>query len=236
VADRHVQGNLVVLPQAHAADFLLFCQRNPKPCPLLAVGETGAVAQPALGADIDLRSDLPRYRVWRHGQLVAEPTDITSLWQSDFVTFVLGCSFSFEQALLDEGIRLRHVEQGRNIAMYRTNRPTAQAGPFSGPLVVTMRPLNAADAIRAVQITSRYPAVHGAPIHLGDPAQIGIADLNKPDYGDVVEVLPGEVPVFWACGVTSQAALVQAALPLVITHAPGAMLVTDLFNHQLAAL
>jgi uncharacterized protein YcsI (UPF0317 family) len=234
-AQRHVQGNLVILPQALAGDFLLFCQRNPKPCPLLGVGEPGRVDLPALGAGIDLRHDLPRYRVWRHGQVVAEPTDIASLWQDDFVAFVLGCSFSFEQALIDEGVRLRHVDQGRNVAMYRTNLPTTAAGPFHGPLVVSMRPLRAADAIRAVQITSRYPAVHGAPMHLGDPAQIGIADLARPDYGDAVDVLPGELPVFWACGVTPQAALVQAAPPLAITHAPGAMLVTDLLNHQLAA-
>lgn len=235
LAERHVQGNVVILPQALAGDFLLFCQRNPKPCPLLAVGEPGDPRLPALGADIDMRSDLPRYRVWRHGRLVAEPGDISDLWQHDFVSFVLGCSFSFEQALLDEGIRLRHVEQGRNVAMFRTNLSAVPAGPFTGPMVVTMRPLSAADAIRAVQITSRYPAVHGAPVHLGDPAQIGIPDLSKPDYGDAVAVLPGEVPVFWACGVTPQAALVQAAPPLAITHAPGAMLVTDLLNHHLAA-
>ena len=235
LADRHVQGNVVILPQAFAADFLLFCQRNPKPCPLLAVGEPGNPALPTLGADIDMRSDLPQYRVWRHGRLTAEPAGIAELWQGDFVSFVLGCSFSFEQALMDEGIRLRHVEQGRNVAMYRTNIATADAGPFKGPLVVTMRPLSAADAIRAVQITSRYPAVHGAPVHLGDPLLIGISNLGNPDYGDAVDVLPDEVPVFWACGVTPQAALVQAALPLAITHAPGAMLVTDLLNHQLAA-
>ncbi len=235
LAQRHVQGNLVVLPAAQAGDFLRFCQRNPKPCPLLAVGEPGDPALPTLGAGIDIRHDLPRYRVWRHGRLDAEPTDIAALWQDDFVSFVLGCSFSFEQALMDEGIRLRHVEQGRNVAMFRTALPTEPAGPFRGPLVVTMRPLKAADAIRAVQITSRYPAVHGAPVHLGDPALIGIANLAKPDYGDAVEVRADELPVFWACGVTPQAALVQAALPLAITHAPGAMLVTDRLNHELAA-
>ncbi len=235
LADRHVQGNVVILPQAQAANFLLFCQRNPKPCPLLAVGEPGDPSLAALGADIDLRHDLPRYRVWRHGAVVAEPVDIGDIWQSDFVSFVLGCSFSFEQALMDEGIVLRHVQQGRNVAMYRTNIATVAAGPFQGPLVVTMRPLKAADAIRAVQITSRDPAVHGAPVHRGDAAHNGIQDQARPDNDDAVDVLPGEVPVFWACGVTPQAALVQAALPLAITHAPGAMLVTDLFNHQLAA-
>ena len=234
LADRHVQGNVVILPRALAADFLLFCQRNPKPCPLLAVGEPGDVSLPTLGVDIDMRSDLPRYRVWRHGLVVDEPTDITELWQGDFVSFVLGCSFSFEQALMDEGIRLRHVEQGRNVAMYRTNLAAAAAGPFKGPMVVTMRPLSATDAIRAVQITSRYPAVHGAPVHLGDPAQIGIHDLARPDYGDAVDVLPGEVPVFWACGVTPQSVLLDARPSLCITHAPGHMLVTDLLNSSLA--
>jgi uncharacterized protein YcsI (UPF0317 family) len=234
LAERHVQGNVVILPRADADDFLRYCQRNPKPCPLLAVGEPGDPTLAALGADIDIRSDLPRYRVWRDGQVVDEPTDIGALWRDDFFTFVLGCSFSFEQALLDEGLRLRHVDEGRNVAMYRTHIATEPAGPFRGPLVVTMRPLGAAAAIRAVQITSRFPAVHGAPVHLGDPALIGIADLARPDYGDAVAVLGDEIPVFWACGVTPQAALENARVPLAITHAPGCMLVTDRLNHELA--
>jgi uncharacterized protein YcsI (UPF0317 family) len=231
-----VQANLVVLPQADAADFLLYCQRNPRPCPLLAVTEPGACAVPSLGAGIDLRTDAPCYRVWRHGDLVQQPTDVRALWREDFVTFVIGCSFSFEWALLAEGIGLRHVAQGRNVAMYRTHIATEPAGRFSGPLVVTMRPLKAADVIRAVQITSRFPAVHGAPVHLGDPSLIGIRDLAHPDYGDAVEVKPDEIPVFWACGVTPQAALAAARPALCITHAPGSMLITDLRNHQLATL
>ena len=235
LADRHVQGNVVILPLDWADDFLRYCQRNPKPCPLLAVGDAGHPALPGLGQDIDIRTDLPRYRIWRDGQLVDEPQDIRALWREDLVTFVIGCSFSFEQALLDEGIRLRHVEQRRNVAMFRTSLPTVEAGPFRGPLVVTMRPLRAADAIRAVQITSRYPAVHGAPVHLGDPGLIGVDDLARPDYGDAVEVRADEIPVFWACGVTPQAALLNARPPLAITHAPGAMLVTDRLNHELAA-
>jgi uncharacterized protein YcsI (UPF0317 family) len=230
---RYVQGNLVVLPRAHAADFLAFCRANPKPCPLLAVGEPGDPTLPTLGEGIDIRRDLPRYRVWRDGVLSGEPTDIAALWQDDFVAFVIGCSFSFEQALLDDGIVLRHVAMGRNVAMYRTNIATTAAGPIAGPMVVSMRPLRAADAIRAVQITSRYPQVHGAPVHLGDPALIGIADLARPDYGDPVPVHADELPVFWACGVTPQAALVHAKLPLAITHAPGSMLVTDLLNQDL---
>ena len=231
-----VQGNLVILPQADAAEFLLFSQRNPRPCPLLAVGEPGQAALPSLGQGIDLRTDLPRYRVWRRGELVDEPTDVRALWRDDLVAFVIGCSFSFEWALREAGIVLRHQQQGRNVAMYRTGIATAPAGRFAGPLVVSMRPLRAADAIRAVQITSRFPAVHGAPVHLGDPALIGITDLARPHYGDAVEVMPDELPVFWACGVTPQAALAAARPDFCITHAPGSMLVTDLRNPQLAAL
>ena len=235
LAEDLVQANLVILPQRDAADFLLFCQRNPRPCPLLAVGDAGDPSIPSLGHDIDLRTDLPRYRVWRHGELVDSPTDVCDVWRDDLVAFLIGCSFSFEQALRVEGIRLRHVEQGKNVAMYRTDIATAPAGRFAGPLVVSMRPLTAADAIRAVQVTSRYPAVHGAPVHLGDPHRIGIASLARPDYGDAVEVRDDELPVFWACGVTPQAAIAQARPEFCITHAPGAMLVTDLLNVQLAA-
>ena len=235
LADEHVQGNVVILPEALAGDFLLYCQRNPKPCPLLAVSEPGQAMLPTLGADIDICSDLPRYRVWRHGEVVAEPSDISALWRDDLVTFVLGCSFSFEQALMDAGLPLRHVEHGKNVAMYRSNIATQPAGVFSGPMVVSMRPMKAADAIRAVQIPSRFPNVHGAPVHVGDPALIGIADLQAPDYGDAVAVMDDELPVFWACGVTPQAALVQARPEFCITHAPGAMLITDLLNQHLAS-
>lgn len=234
VADDLVQCNLVVLPQADAAEFLQFCGLNHKPCPVLAVSEPGSPALPSLGAGIDLRTDLPRYRVWRHGELVDEPSDVRALWRDDLVAFAIGCSFSFEWALRAEGIRLRHVEQGLNVAMFRTSIATAPAGRFAGPLVVTMRPLRAADAIRAVQVTSRFPGVHGAPVHLGDPSLIGIHDLQRPDYGDPVAVLPDELPVFWACGVTPQAALARARPALCITHAPGAMLVTDRLNSELA--
>lgn len=235
MVDGNVQGNIVILPEALAHDFLRYCQLNPKPCPVLAVGEPGKASLPMLGADIDIRTDVPRYRVWRHGELVAEPTDIRDLWRPDLVTFVIGCSFSFEEALVQAGLPIRHIEQGCNVPMYRTRIATEAAGPFFGPMVVSMRPFKAADAIRAVQITSRFPSVHGAPIHLGDPTLIGIADLARPDYGDAVDLLPGEIPVFWACGVTPQAAIAQARPEFCITHAPGAMLITDLLNHQLAA-
>jgi uncharacterized protein YcsI (UPF0317 family) len=234
MADGHVQGNVVILAESLANDFLRYCQRNPKPCPLLAVSEPGQAKLPTLGNDIDICTDVPRYRVWREGILVEEPTNINHLWRKDWVTFVIGCSFSFEQALMDAGLHLAHIEQKVNVPMYRTNIATQAAGVFHGPMVVTMRPFKAQDAIRAIQITSRYPNVHGAPVHLGDPSQIGIADLSKPDYGDAVRILPDEIPVFWACGVTPQAAITQAKPDLCITHAPGAMLITDLLNHQLA--
>lgn len=235
LADGYVQGNLVILPESLASDFLRFCQRNPKPCPVLAVGEPGQPALPSLGKDIDIRSDVPMYRVWRHGELKDEVTDIAGLWRDDLVSFVLGCSFSFEHALQEAGIRLRHIDENRNVAMYRTNIATEPAGPFSGAMVVSMRPMPAADAIRAVQVTSRFPTVHGAPVHIGDPAFIGIQDLGKPDYGDPVDLAPGDIPVFWACGVTPQSAILQAQPAFCITHAPGAMLVTSLLNQQLAS-
>lgn len=236
LAPAYVQGNLVVLPRDLAFDFMLFCQRNPKPCPLLAVGEAGDPLLPALGADLDIRTDLPRYRVWRRGELVDEPADVKALWRDDLVSFVIGCSFSFEWALLAAGVPLRHVASGRNVAMYRTNIATAAAGRFSGPLVVSMRPFKAADVVRAVQVTARFPNVHGAPVHIGAPEQIGIGDLSRPDFGDVPEIADGEVPVFWACGVTPQAAVMAVRPEFCITHKPGSMLVTDLLNDQLAAL
>lgn len=235
LAPNYVQANVVILPESFAGDFLRYCQRNPKPCPLLAVIEPGQYELPTLGTDIDIRRDVPRYRVWRRGELTAEPTDIQDLWRDDFVTFVIGCSFSFEQALLDDGMHLRHVDEAKNVAMYRTSIDTVAAGVFSGPLVVSMRPLRAADAIRAIQITSRFPGVHGAPVHLGNPALIGINSLAQTDYGDPVDVLPDEIPVFWACGVTPQAALLQARPEICITHAPGSMLMTDLSNHRMAS-
>ena len=235
LAPSHVQGNVVILPRAQAEDFLRYCQRNPRPCPLLAMSEPGDPRLPRLGADLDIRSDVPRYRVWRHGELIDEPTDVRSLWRDDLVSFVIGCSFSFEQALLDEGLAMRHIDQNKNVAMYRTNIETQPAGAFAGPMVVSMRPLRAAAAIRAIQVTSRFPDVHGAPVHLGDPRLIGIDDLSRPDYGDAVDVLDDELPVFWACGVTPQAALAAARPEFCITHAPGAMLVTDLLNRQLAS-
>jgi uncharacterized protein YcsI (UPF0317 family) len=234
VAPGYVQGNLAILPADHAEEFLRFCRANPKPCPLIGVSEKGVPAIPALGADLDIRTDIPRYRVWRDGALIDEPRDIRSAWRDDLVAFVLGCSFSFEEALLAADVPLRHIERGTNVPMYRTNIATTQAGRFHGPLVVSMRPMKPADAIRAVQITTRLPSVHGAPVHLGFPEAIGITDIGKPDYGDAVPLESGELPVFWACGVTPQAAIAAAKVPFALTHAPGFMLVTDLKNAQLA--
>lgn len=231
-----VQGNVVILPADLATDFLRFCQANPKPCPLLAVSEPGAAALPALGADIDIRSDVPRYRVFSHGELVEEPTDIRGLWRDDLVSFILGCSFSFEWALLEDGLRLRHQDCGVNVPMYRTSIETAPAGRFRGPLVVSMRPFRPADAIRAIQITSRFPGVHGAPVHIGKPELIGIRDLARPDWGGAVTVEADELPLFWACGVTPQAVIAEVKPDFCITHAPGSMLITDLANSRLAVL
>lgn len=236
LAPGHVQANLAILPADVANDFLRFCQRNPKPCPLLAVSEPGDPSLPALGKDIDVRSDIPRYRVWRDGHLVDEPTDVRALWRDDLVAFLIGCSFSFEEAMIDNGLPVRHIEQGCNVPMYRTSIATEPAGPFHGPLVVSMRPLKAADAIRAIQVTSRFPSVHGAPVHLGDPSLIGIRDIHQPDYGDAVEIRPGEIPVFWACGVTPQSVVAAVQPEFCITHAPGHMLVTDLLNSRMAVL
>jgi uncharacterized protein YcsI (UPF0317 family) len=234
LAPGYVQANLAVLPAAQAGDFLRYCQLNPKPCPLLGMSEPGDGRIPALGTDLDVRTDLPGYVVWRDGVPVECDTPATA-WRDDLVAFAIGCSFSFEEALIEAGIPLRHIERGGNVAMYRTRVQTTPAGPFGGPLVVSMRPMTPAHAIRAIQITSRFPNVHGAPVHFGDPAAIGIADIARPDFGDAAEIRAGEVPVFWACGVTPQSAIRAARPALAITHQPGCMLVTDLRNAELAS-
>ncbi len=231
-----VQGNLAILPAEAAGEFLQFCQQNPKPCPVIGMSSPGDPMLPMLGRDIDIRTDVPRYRVWRGGTVVEEPVDIHAHWRDDLVAFLLGCSFSFEEALIAGGLRIRHIDQGRNVPMYKTSVATSPAGRFAGPLVVSMRPFRAADAIRAIQITTRFPAVHGAPVHFGDPTEIGISDIGRPDYGEAVEIRSGEVPVFWACGVTPQAVVEAAKLPFCITHAPGCMLITDIRNSTLAVM
>ena len=236
VANGFVQGNLAILPEKFAAAFHRFCQLNPKPCPIVGMSAAGDPHIPALGLNLDIRTDLPRYRVWRDGEVVEEPTDIIVHWRDDLVAFVLGCSFSFEEALLAEGLPIKHIERKVRVPMYRTSIACQSAGSFAGPMVVSMRPFKPADAIRAVQITTRFPAVHGAPVHLGHPHLIGISDISRPDYGDAVPIEDDEIPVFWACGVTPQAVIAAAKLPFAITHAPGLMLVTDLENKHLAVL
>jgi uncharacterized protein YcsI (UPF0317 family) len=227
LAPGYLQANLVIVPEDLAFDFLRFCQRNPKPCPILEVTEAGAWEPRRVARGADLRTDLPRYRVYRRGVLIEEPTDIVEWWRDDLIAFLLGCSFSFEAAMQRAGLPVRHLEQSCNVPMYRTNVPCTPAGAFAGPLVVTMRPLTPAQAIEAVVITARYPQAHGAPVHFGDPTAIGISNLARPDFGDAVTVKANEVPVFWACGVTPQLALMEAKPELAITHSPGCMFVTD---------
>ena len=234
LAPGYAQANLVILPQKYAFDFLLFCQRNPKPCPLLEVLEPGKYRTEFLSSNADIRTDIPLYTIYRKGKLEATVKEIRDLWKVDFVTFLLGCSFSFEEALLRSKVPVRHIEENKNVSMFITNIPCRTAGVFHGPLVVTMRPIPSDKVTLAVQITSRYALSHGAPIHIGDPSMIGIKDLKKPDFGDPVTIKEREVPVFWACGVTPQAVAMKAKPSLCITHAPGHMFITDLLNEELA--
>jgi len=236
VAPGYVQGNLAILPASLAGDFLRFCQLNPKPCPLLAASAPGECRLPTLGEDLDIRTDLPRYRVFVRGEVVDEPSDIRAHWRDDLVAFVLGCSFSFEEALLDAGIELRHMTCDCTVPMFRTTIETVPAGPFHGPMVVSMRPMKPADAIRAIQVTTRFPNVHGAPVHIGKPELIGIKDIMSPDQGDAVPVKDDELPVFWACGVTPQSVVATVKPDFCITHYPGCMLVTDRRNSELAVM
>jgi uncharacterized protein YcsI (UPF0317 family) len=236
LAPGYTQANLAIVPRELAYDFLLFCQRNPKPCPLLEVLDVGDPEPRELAPGADIRTDIPRYRVYRQGVLVDEVDTITSYWRDDLVGFLLGCSFTFEHSLLDAGIAIRHLELGVNVPMFITTRPCKTAGVFQGPMVVSMRPIPYAQVVRAVQITSRFPAVHGAPVHIGDPSALGICDPQQPDFGAAVPVRPGEVPVFWACGVTPQAVIMQVKPELVITHAPGHMFISDQRDSDLAIL
>jgi uncharacterized protein YcsI (UPF0317 family) len=236
LAPGYAQANLVVLPKDIAFDFLLFCQRNPKPCPVLEVTEPGRYEPALVACGADLRLDVPLYRVYRNGKLVAEGRDVAGYWNDDLVCFLLGCSFTFESALIKAAIPLRHIEEGKNVAMYVTNIETKPAGIFAGPIVVSMRPIHESKVVRSVQITSRFPMAHGAPLYIGDPERIGIKDMKHPDYGDYVEVKEDEVPVFWACGVTPQAVALTSKPPLMITHSPGHMFITDILDEELAAL
>jgi len=232
----YAQANVVILPEKYAFDFLLFCQRNPKPCPLLEVLEPGKFKTELTASDADIRTDIPRYYIYRRGELEATVNEIKNLWEKDFVTFLLGCSFSFEEAMLRAKIPVRHIEENKNVPMFITHISCKPAGVFHGPMVVTMRPIPSEKVARVVQITSRYASVHGAPIHIGEPSAIGIKDLRKPDFGDPVTIKKGEVPVFWACGVTPQAVVMKARPDLCITHLPGHMFISDLLNEELAIL
>jgi uncharacterized protein YcsI (UPF0317 family) len=222
----YTQVNMITVPADWAYDVLLFCQRNPKPCPVLDVTDPGSWST-VLAAGADLRTDVPRYRVWENGRLIDEPSDVVDLWREDLVTFLIGCSFTFETGLADAGVPLRHVDQGRNVAMYRTRRECRPAGRLHGPLVVSMRQIPADLVDTATRVSGLMPAVHGGPVHVGDPGALGIDDLALPEFGDPTRAEPGDVPVFWACGVTPQAALMASRPPFAITHAPGYMLITD---------
>jgi len=222
-----LQANLAILPERWALDFMRYCQRNPKPCPISGVSDTGNPILRTLGREIDIRSDVPAYNIYREGRLVGSQADIGDLWQEDFVAFALGCSFTFEAALMRAGIPVWHIENDRTVPMFRSNIETVPAGPFGGPMVVSMRAIRADQVELAVETSRRFPAAHGAPVHWGDPAAIGIADVARPDWGDAAPMPEGHVPVFWACGVTPQVAIERAALPICITHKPGHMLVTD---------
>ncbi|MCG5212064.1 putative hydro-lyase [Streptosporangium sp. KLBMP 9127] len=224
------QANLLAVPSSLAYDLLLFAQRNPRACPVLDVGEPGAFRTEIFAGD--LRTDLPGYRVYEDGVPVADLSDVTRIWRADLVPFLIGCSFTFEDALLRAGVPMRHLEAGTNVPMYVTSVPCRPAGALAGPLVVSMRPVPAALVATAVKITSRYPAVHGAPVHVGDPAAIGVADLAAPDFGDPVPLHPGDVPLFWACGVTPQAAVMAGGIRFAIGHLPGHMAITDVRDHE----
>lgn len=238
LADGYVQCNLVILPEPQANDFLRFCQLNPKPCPIIAMSTEVGCPFIDVGAEepADIRFDLPEYNIFVGGELQSQVSDIQAHWRDDLVIFLLGCSFSFEEALIADGIDIRNITQNVNVPMYNTNIANVAAGPLAGNLVVSMRPMLAKDAIRAVQICSRFPSVHGAPVHLGDPSLIGITDLDKPDYGDAVQIKANELPVFWACGVTPQNVIRQAKVAFCITHSPGCMLVTNIKNSKLSVL
>ncbi|MCI6908057.1 MAG: putative hydro-lyase [Eubacteriales bacterium] len=229
----YAQANLVVLPKEDAFDFLLYTQRNPKPCPVLEVTDAGARTLSMIAPGADIATDIPKYRVYENGVLTGEYTDVSRFWRDDLVSFLIGCSFSFEAALLEAGVPVRHIEENRNVPMYNTNIPCLPAGKFHGNMVVSMRPLPPDKVVRAVTVTASMPRVHGAPVHIGDPKAIGIADIDRPDYGDAVTIRPGEVPVFWPCGVTPQNAVMASRPAFCITHAPGHMLITDVKNVEL---
>ncbi|WMX57866.1 putative hydro-lyase [Peribacillus sp. R9-11] len=236
MATGYAQANLAILKKEHAFDFLLFCQRNPKSCPLLDVTEIGSPIPKFAAKSGDIRTDIPKYRIYKYGELVEEVTDISDYWEDDMVGFLIGCSFTFEHALLNNDISIRHIEEDCNVPMYKTNISCIEAGIFHGKMVASMRPIPQQDVVRAAQVTSRFPAVHGGPIHIGDPGAIGVSNIQQPDFGDAVTIREGEVPVFWACGVTPQSIAMETKPAIMITHAPGHMFITDIRDEKLGVL
>ncbi|MFE4350154.1 putative hydro-lyase [Peribacillus butanolivorans] len=236
MANGYAQANLAILKKEHAFDFLLFCQRNPKSCPLLDVTEIGSPIPKFAAQSGDIRTDIPKYRIYKYGELVEEVTDISDYWEDDMVGFLIGCSFTFEHALLNNDIAIRHIEEDCNVPMYKTNISCIEAGIFHGKMVASMRPIPQQDVVRAAQVTSRFPAVHGGPIHIGDPGAIGVSNIQQPDFGDAVTIREGEVPVFWACGVTPQSIAMETKPAIMITHAPGHMFITDIRDEKLGVL
>ncbi|WP_342605329.1 putative hydro-lyase [Peribacillus sp. FSL E2-0159] len=236
MANGYAQANLAILKKEHAFDFLLFCQRNPKSCPLLDVTEIGSPIPKFAAQSGDIRTDIPKYRIYKYGELMEEVTDISDYWEDDMVGFLIGCSFTFEHALLNNDISIRHIEENCNVPMYKTNISCVEAGVFHGKMVASMRPIPQKDVVRAAQVTSRFPAVHGGPIHIGDPEAIGVSNIKQPDFGDAVTIREGEVPVFWACGVTPQSIAMETKPAIMITHAPGHMFITDIRDEKLGVL
>ncbi|CAH0181190.1 putative hydro-lyase [Peribacillus sp. Bi134] len=236
MANGYAQANLAILKKEHAFDFLLFCQRNPKSCPLLDVTEIGSPIPKFAAQSGDIRTDIPKYRIYKYGKLMEEVTDISDYWEDDMVGFLIGCSFTFEHALLNNDISIRHIEENCNVPMYKTNISCVEAGIFHGKMVASMRPIPQKDVVRAAQVTSRFPAVHGGPIHIGDPEAIGVSNIQQPDFGDAVTIREGEMPVFWACGVTPQSIAMETKPAIMITHAPGHMFITDIRDEKLGVL
>ncbi|MCT4477384.1 putative hydro-lyase [Peribacillus frigoritolerans] len=236
MANGYAQANLAILKKEHAFDFLLFCQRNPKSCPLLDVTEIGSPIPKFAAQSGDIRTDIPKYRIYKYGELIEEVTDISDYWEDDMVGFLIGCSFTFEHALLNNDISIRHIEENCNVPMYKTNISCVEAGIFHGKMVASMRPIPQKDVVRAAQVTSRFPAVHGGPIHIGDPEAIGVSNIQQPDFGDAVTIREGEMPVFWACGVTPQSIAMETKPAIMITHAPGHMFITDIRDEKLGVL
>lgn len=236
LAPGFAQANLVILEKEFAYDFLLFCERNPKACPILDATEIGTPSFERIAKNSDVRTDLPKYRIYRHGELEKEVLDIKTEWKDNMVAFMIGCSFTFEHELIRSGIPLKHIRNNTNVPMFKTNISCEKAGMFEGPVVVSMRPIPSDYIVRSVQITSRFPSVHGAPVHIGDPAMIGIDDVTKPDFGMPIEISENEVPVFWACGVTPQAVAMHVKPEIMITHSPGYMFITDIREDSLAVL